>query len=206
MPFANGGFGVEPYVVTRISTKEGKVLYERQGDGLGSVVSDTDLGAMNTLFRSVVREGTATKAQFSAFDIGGKTGTSQDYRDAWFVGFTTHYITGVWMGNDDNTPTKKVTGGSLPVLVWKDVMEEAHKGLESEPLPGRIPSAEPQVAVADEQVQQQDVVEPDPQVANQEWQPPPEPPRRKKRGFFARLFGIGDAPARRPARKGDGIY
>jgi penicillin-binding protein 1A len=197
VPFANGGFAVEPYVVKRITSKEGQVLYERQGEGLGSVVSDTDLGNMNTLFRAVVREGTGTKAQFAAFDIGGKTGTSQDYRDAWFVGFTTHYVTGVWMGNDDNSPTKKVTGGSLPALVWKDVMEEAHKGLPSEPLPGRIPDQRPVTVVAENQAP--DVVEPDPQVANQDWQPPPQ--RKKKRGFFARLFGIGDGPSRRPRKE-----
>jgi penicillin-binding protein 1A len=207
VPFANGGFGVEAHVVSRILTKDGKVLYQRTGDGLGSVISDTDLGHMNTLFRAVVQEGTGSKARFGDYDIGAKTGTSQDYRDAWFMGFTTHYVTGVWMGNDDNSPTKKVTGGSLPALVWKDVMEEAHKGLPSEALPGRIADEPPPVVVA--QNQTPDVVEPDPQVDTQDlqdWQPPPQ--KKRKRGFFARLFGLDKADAgdgRRRPRK-DGLY
>ncbi len=136
VPFANGGTAVSPYVVKRVTTRDGKVLYERKGDGLGQVVSDQALGEMNQLFRAVLRQGTGTKAQFGAFDIGGKTGTSQDYRDAWFVGFTPYLTAGVWLGNDDNAPTKQVTGGSLPALIWRDVMEPAHAGLTPMPLPG----------------------------------------------------------------------
>jgi penicillin-binding protein 1A len=136
VPFANGGSAVSPYVVKRITTRDGKVLYQRKGDGLGQVVSDPALGEMNQLFRAVVRQGTGTKAQFGNWDIGGKTGTSQDYRDAWFVGFTPYLTAGVWLGNDDNTPTKQVTGGSLPAMIWRDVMEPAHKGLNWTPLPG----------------------------------------------------------------------
>lgn len=135
-PFANGGTPVIPYVVKRITTKQGKVLYERSGDGLRPVVGATELGAMNDLMHAVVTEGTGKRASFPGFEIGGKTGTSQDYRDAWFVGYTTHYVTGVWLGNDDNTPTQKVTGGSIPSEVWRDVMVEAHQGLTPEPLPG----------------------------------------------------------------------
>ncbi len=136
VPFANGGNLVAPYVVKRVTTRDGKVLYERKGDGLGQVVSDEALGEMNQLFRAVLRQGTGTKAQFGAFDIGGKTGTSQDYRDAWFVGFTPYLTAGVWLGNDDNSPTKQVTGGSLPALIWRDVMEPAHLGLSPLQLPG----------------------------------------------------------------------
>ena len=136
VPFANGGTAVAPYVVKRVITREGKVLYERKGDGLGQVVSAAAEGEMNQLFRAVVRQGTGTKAQFGNWDIGGKTGTSQDYRDAWFVGFTPYLTAGVWLGNDDNSPTKHVTGGSLPALIWRDVMEPAHQGLQWMPLPG----------------------------------------------------------------------
>lgn len=138
VPFANGGTVVQPYVVRRIVTRDGKVLYERKGDGLGRVVADRELGNMNRIFRAVVREGTATKAQFGNFDIGGKTGTSQDYRDAWFVGFTPYMVAGIWMGNDDNSPTKNVTGGSLPTQVWRDVMEPAHAGFAPAALPGSV--------------------------------------------------------------------
>jgi penicillin-binding protein 1A len=185
-PFANGGFAVEPYVVKRILTRDGKVLYQRKGDGLGQVVSDRDLGAMNALFRAVVKSGTGTKAQFGKYDIGGKTGTSQNYRDAWFVGFTPYLVTGVWMGNDNNAPTKNVTGGSLPALVWRDVMAEAHKGLAPIPLPGRNPQ-EPDMVVAKSDVE---AVEANP-VIEEQGEVVPEPRRqKKKRGLFARIFGL----------------
>ena len=87
-PFANGGAPVQPYIVTRITTRDGALLYERGGDGLGQVVSNYDLGAMNRMMRAVVTQGTGRSAQFGDFEIAGKTGTSQDYRDAWFIGYT----------------------------------------------------------------------------------------------------------------------
>ncbi len=136
VPFANGGKAIQPYVIRRITTRDGKILYQRQGSGLGQVMSDNELGEMNRMFRAVVRQGTGVKARFGNFDIGGKTGTSQDYRDAWFVGFTPYYVAGVWLGNDDNSPTKNVTGGSLPAQIWRDVMEPAHQGLAVAILPG----------------------------------------------------------------------
>ena len=136
VPFANGGYPVIPYTVTRVSTKDGQVLYERQGTGMGQAISATELGYMNDMMRAVVARGTAKNASFGDFEIGGKTGTSQDYRDAWFVGFTSYLVTGVWLGNDDNSPTKRVTGGTLPAAVFKDVMQEAHLGVPPLPLPG----------------------------------------------------------------------
>ena len=110
-----------PFSVRRIVTRDGQVIYERSGDGLGQAISNRDLGSMNSMMRAVVTEGTAKKAQIANFDIAGKTGTSQDYRDAWFVGYSSHLVGGVWLGNDDNSPTKKVTGGSVPAAIWKDV-------------------------------------------------------------------------------------
>ncbi len=136
VPFANGGTPVVPYAVSRIVTRDGKVLYERGGDGFGQVISIYDVAAMNAMLRGVVTGGTARRAQFGNFEIAGKTGTSQDYRDAWFVGYTSYLVAGVWAGNDDNSPTQKVTGGSIPTAIWKDVMEEAHAGLPPRPLPG----------------------------------------------------------------------
>ena len=177
VPFANGGTGVQPYVVRRIATRDGKVLYTHEGGGLGRVVSDVNLGMMNRLFRAVVQQGTGVKAQFGDFDIGGKTGTSQDYRDAWFVGFTPYMTMAVWMGNDDNSPTKNVTGGSLPALVWRDVMEPAHAGFTPISLPG---SVEPAVAMnADQQAPDQIA------IATPDLQP-------RSRGFFEMLFGPSD--------------
>ena len=192
-PFANGGEVVQPFVVNRIITRDGDVLYERLGSGLGKLVNDYDVGAMNTLFRAVVRRGTATKAQFGDFDIGGKTGTSQNYRDAWFVGFTSHYVAGVWLGNDDNTPTRNVTGGSLPALIWKDVMEPAHANLASLPLPGDI------APVADDLLVSQN--ETGPEVLEQDEIVVAEPVRRKKKKKYLLdyLFDNDDQQA-------DGLY
>jgi penicillin-binding protein 1A len=182
-PFANGGELVAPHVVTRISTRDGEVLYERVGSGLGKVVTDYDLGAMNTLFRSVVYSGTAKKAGFANMDIGGKTGTSQNYRDAWFVGFTPYLIAGVWLGNDDNAPTKNVTGGSLPAVIWRDVMEPAHRLLQPAVLPGETQTSDPLVAADDvgpEVMVQEEVVVADTKKP------------RKKRYLLDYLFGDED--------------
>ena len=137
-PFANGGYSVAPFAVLRITTRDGQVIYERNGDGLGQAITNRDLGSMNSMMRAVVTEGTAKKAQIANFDIAGKTGTSQDYRDAWFVGYSSYLVGGVWLGNDDNSPTKNVTGGSVPATIWKDVMEVAHANLSPAPLPGYL--------------------------------------------------------------------
>jgi penicillin-binding protein 1A len=137
-PFANGGRSVLPHVVTRMTTRDGRVLYERRGSGLGQVVMPWDVGAMNDMLRTVVTSGTGRRAAIAGRDIAGKTGTSQDYRDAWFIGYSAQLVAGVWTGNDDNAPTKRVTGGNLPAIIWKDVMEPAHLGLEALALPGDL--------------------------------------------------------------------
>lgn len=191
-PFANGGAPVQPHIVTRITTREGALLYERSGDELGQVVSNYNLGAMNRMMRAVVTQGTGRSAQFGDYEIAGKTGTSQDYRDAWFIGYSAHYVAGVWAGNDDNSPTKKMTGGSIPAAIWKDVMEPAHAGLSNLPLPGDSdPYNDGSGAVA----AYSETVPAEPQV-EEEYVP------RKRRGFFENLFGSsdddeGNAPRRR---------
>ena len=135
-PFANGGRLVSPWVVKRIITRSGKVLYERHGSGLGQVVRMEHVGMMNHMMRAVVRQGTGRKAAFNGQDIAGKTGTSQDYRDAWFVGYSAHLLAGVWLGNDDNSPMRRVTGGSYPAIIWRQVMALAHEKLPYRQLPG----------------------------------------------------------------------
>ena len=85
--------------------------------------------------------GTAHKAALPGWPAAGKTGTSQDFRDAWFIGYTAHLVTGVWLGNDDGTPTKKVTGGALPVEIWSRFMRGAHQGVPVAALPGAQPAA-----------------------------------------------------------------
>jgi penicillin-binding protein 1A len=135
-PFANGGLGVSPHVVTRIRTAEGKVLYARPTDQLGQVIEPRSVAAMNTMMQETLLSGTARKAEIPGWMAAGKTGTSQDFRDAWFIGYTANLVTGVWLGNDDNSPTKKATGGGLPVEVWTRFMRSAHQGVPVAGLPG----------------------------------------------------------------------
>jgi penicillin-binding protein 1A len=135
-PFANGGQGVSPHVVNKIRTAEGKVLYARQPDQLGQVIDPRNVAMMNTMMQETLLSGTARKAEIPGWSAAGKTGTSQDFRDAWFIGYTANLVTGVWLGNDDNSPTKKATGGGLPVDVWTRFMKTAHQGVPVAALPG----------------------------------------------------------------------
>ena len=140
-PFANGGLGVSPHVVTKIRTNEGKVLYARQPDPLGQVIEPRYVAMMNTMMQETLLSGTARKAEIPGWTAAGKTGTSQDYRDAWFIGYTANLVTGVWLGNDDNSPTKKATGGGLPVEVWSRFMRSAHQGVPVAGLPKSQPGS-----------------------------------------------------------------
>jgi penicillin-binding protein 1A len=90
---------------------------------------------MNTMMEQTLISGTAKKAEIPGWQAAGKTGTSQDFRDAWFIGYTANLVTGVWLGNDDNSPTKKATGGGLPVEVWTRFMRAAHQGVAVAALP-----------------------------------------------------------------------
>src|SRR5947208_12499373 len=134
-PFANGGLGVSPHVVTRIRTGEGKVLYLRPADQLGQVIEPRHVAMMNTMMQETLISGTARKAEIPGWVAAGKTGTSQDFRDAWFIGYPANLVTGVWLGNDDNSPTRKATGGGLPVEVWTRFMRAAHQGVQVASLP-----------------------------------------------------------------------
>ncbi len=132
--FANGGNGTVAYGISEIDDSSGHVLYRRQGGGFGQMVAPVALGRMHELMTAVITEGTGRAARLDR-PAAGKTGTTQDYRDAWFLGFTADYVCGVWLGNDDPRNTmRKVTGGSLPAHLWKDVMIAAHRGLPVRPL------------------------------------------------------------------------
>lgn len=137
--FANGGYAVMPHVIERISTTAGKVLYAHSAQSLGRIVDARYIGMMNQMMQETLTIGTAHKAELPGWPAAGKTGTSQDFRDAWFVGYTAHLVTGVWLGNDDNTPMKKVTGGSLPVEIWSRYMRDAHQSVPVAALPS-VPS------------------------------------------------------------------
>jgi len=137
VPFSNGGYGVLPHIIRRIKTVDGKTLYSRSGDGRGRVVDRQMVGNMNLMMSETLLTGTGRKARLeSGRPAGGKTGTTQDFRDAWFIGYTGNLTTAVWFGNDDNSPTKHATGGTLPAGVWKEVMDTDHQGLPVADLPG----------------------------------------------------------------------
>jgi penicillin-binding protein 1A len=135
-PFANGGLAVVPHVIERITAGNGKVLYARNEAPLGRIIDGRYVGMMNEMMEQTLLIGTARKASLPGWQAAGKTGTSQDFRDAWFIGYTAHLVTGVWLGNDDGTPTKKVTGGSLPVEIWSRFMRDAHQNVPIASLPG----------------------------------------------------------------------
>jgi len=134
--FANGGEAIAPYVVERVRTVTGKPLYVRSPQSFGRIIEARHVAMMNQMMRETLRMGTAQKAQLPGWPAAGKTGTSQDFRDAWFIGYTAHLVTGVWLGNDDSSPTKKATGGGLPVDIWSRFMRVAHQGVAVAALPG----------------------------------------------------------------------
>jgi penicillin-binding protein 1A len=135
-PFANGGTAVTPHVVERVRSPDGKTLYRSNPPELGRVVEERHVGMMNAMMQETLRSGTARNADLPGWQAAGKTGTSQDFRDAWFIGYTSHLVTGVWLGNDDNSPTRKTTGGGLPVEIWSRFMKAAHQRVTPAALPG----------------------------------------------------------------------
>jgi penicillin-binding protein 1A len=135
-PFANGGDAVTPHVVERVRTPGGKVLFARTAQNFGRIVEPRYVGMMNAMMRETLQVGTAQRAQLPGWQAAGKTGTSQDFRDAWFIGYTGHLVTGIWLGNDDSSPTKRMTGGGLPVEIWSRVMKAGHQGVAVAALPG----------------------------------------------------------------------
>ena len=137
IPFANGGLKATPFIISRITSNAGKTLYQRPAALSVEVIDPLSLGMMNAMLREVVERGTGKAARIPGHVVGGKTGTSQGFRDALFIGHTAHLIAGVWFGNDNNKPTKKVTGGLIPAAVWKQFMIAALRDLPRRNLPGQ---------------------------------------------------------------------
>ena len=121
VPFANGGKGVWAFGIEKIYDGKGKTLYKKSGSGSGRVISADNLLALDTMLSDVLTMGTGKKARIER-KAGGKTGTSQKFRDAWFVGYDKNVLTGVWLGNDDGRPMLSVSGGSIPASIWKSIM------------------------------------------------------------------------------------
>ncbi|VUD71065.1 Penicillin-binding protein 1F [Methylobacterium symbioticum] len=145
--FANGGKRAKPYAAMEVKNSSGEVIYRHADEKPEQVLSTQVVADMNYMLNKVVEEGTARRVQIEGVKIAGKTGTTNGYKDAWFVGYTGNYVAAVWYGNDDSTSTNKMTGGSLPAQTWHDVMEPAHQGIELKPLPGlKTPQAGAQAA------------------------------------------------------------
>ena len=133
---ASGGEGVLPHGVTEIRDASGNVLYRRTGGGPGRVADAGEVAMLVDMMAGVLERGTGRAARLDR-PAAGKTGTSSDFRDAWFMGFTADLVAGVWLGNDDNSPMKGVTGGNAPARIWRDFMVAAHKGVAPQPLPAQ---------------------------------------------------------------------
>jgi len=140
--FANGGLGVKGYGIERIRTASGKVLFDHS---LGlqprpTVINQPALGYMIQIMRQVLVSGTGVKARLPGYDLAGKTGTTSDFRDAWFIGYTGGFTAAVWTGRDDNTPMHKVSGASTPAEIWRAFMATALPRLSVQPIPGGAPA------------------------------------------------------------------
>ena len=192
--FANGGYGVTPWLIRRVTTASGDILYERQTPKSPVVIGSREVGMMNAMMQRVVKEGTGKAAALEGWEIAGKTGTTQNSRDAWFVGYSANLVTGVWYGNDDGGAMNKVTGGTIPAESFARFMAAAHKGVPIASLPGNyqpeIIQHSPRVdevadnglaAFGEGQNDNSEVMpKPEAELANQ---------KRKPRNIFELLFG-----------------
>jgi penicillin-binding protein 1A len=133
---ASGGFRLEPHIIERVRTGRGVVLYQRAVRAPVRIIEQAHVGQMNDMLNAALVFGTGRRAALDRHPAAGKTGTSQDFRDAWFVGYTTHLVGGVWLGNDNGRAMNKIMGGSMPARLWHDVMLAAHQGREARALPG----------------------------------------------------------------------
>lgn len=205
--FANGGSGVIPHVIRRIRTESGRVLYERAGSGPGQVVHPAYVAMMNAMLQETMTTGTGKTAAIPGWPAAGKTGTSQDFRDAWFIGYTAPMVAGVWFGNDNNKPTKKATGSNIAAAAWHRFMAAALEGVPVAALPGGYQAHDPIGAVAgqppDMIAEQIAIVGEDGDVIRSAPAPLPQPqatvptttgairlaPPPERKGLFKRLFG-----------------
>jgi penicillin-binding protein 1A len=137
-PFSNGGFAATAFGIERIRTAAGRVLYDHslKKPDRRSVIGSPALQYMNQMLRQVPIMGTGTKARVPGYDMAGKTGTASDYKDAWYVGYTGGFVAAVWVGKDNNTPMKGVTGGQDPAEIWHGFMAQALTRIHAVPIPG----------------------------------------------------------------------
>ncbi len=150
--FPNLGKAVTPHALLEVRTGAGELVwrFDRDGPKPRQVMSPGVAADMIKMMNNVVENGTGKRARLEGVAAAGKTGTTNNYRDAWFMGYTGSFICGVWFGNDDYQSTNRMTGGSLPAMTWHAIMEYAHQGIELKQLPGvPVPAARQQTVVAD---------------------------------------------------------
>ena len=170
----NGGSAVTPYGLVDLRLKGDDTPLMGTGGGIRErVIQPEAAGQLIWMLEHVLTEGTGQRARLPDREAAGKTGTSNDARDAWFIGFTADYVTGVWMGNDDNSPLTGVTGGGLPAEIWKETMVRVHEGLPANPLPDLAPAAPEPVAPP-----------PQPQVSQQA----PDPERQQRDNIIQQVL------------------
>jgi penicillin-binding protein 1A len=150
--FPNLGKAVTPHAALEVRTAAGDLVwrFDRDGKKPQQVMRPDVAQNMIFMMNKVVEEGTGRRAQLDGIKAAGKTGTTNAYRDAWFMGYTGNFVCGVWFGNDDYSPTNRMTGGSLPAMTWHEIMAYAHQGVEIKPLPGLGPSSAPKEPVVAE--------------------------------------------------------
>jgi penicillin-binding protein 1A len=150
--FPNLGKAARPHAVLEVRTGSGDLVwrFDRDGPKVREVMSPAIAADMNRMMANVVEAGTARRARLDGIAAAGKTGTTNAYRDAWFVGYTGNFTCGVWFGNDDYQSTNRMTGGSLPAMTWQAIMAYAHSGIEVKPLAGvPAPQVKPEPRVAE---------------------------------------------------------
>ncbi|MGB7368492.1 MAG: PBP1A family penicillin-binding protein [Methylovirgula sp.] len=147
--FANGGKRIHPFAAVEIYNSRGDLIYRHDRDTPPpqQIFPPGPILDMVSMMKHVVQDGTGRRAQLDGIDAAGKTGTTNGFKDAWFDGYTGNYVGIIWFGNDDDTPTNKMTGGSLPAATWHEIMQYAHQGIDLKPLPGdqqpTVPPATP---------------------------------------------------------------
>jgi penicillin-binding protein 1A len=143
--FPNGGKAAAAHAILELRNPAGDLIwrFDRDGKKPEQVLRPQVAADMNMMLNKVVEEGTGKRAQIDGIRVAGKTGTTNAYRDAWFVGYTGNFVCGVWFGNDDYSPTNRMTGGALPAMTWKQIVGYAHQGVEQKPIPGVAPGRAP---------------------------------------------------------------
>jgi len=150
--FPNLGMKMTPHAILEVRTGDGKLIwrFDRDGAKPRRVLPDHVAADMIKMMNSVVENGTGRRARLDGIAAAGKTGTTNAYRDAWFMGYTGNFVCGIWFGNDDYQSTNRMTGGALPAMTWHTIMDYAHQGIEIKQLPGvPVPAVRPEPAVAE---------------------------------------------------------